>query len=165
LAALEAFHGGALSEELVRQGFAAVRSPGRLEVVGHEPTMVLDVAHNPHGARALAAALPEAFAYQERYVVIGVLEDKDRAGILSQLAPGAHVIATAADDPHSVPADVLAKDAATAGAASVRTEPVVAHAVDRARGVADSADLVLITGSHYSVGEARTHLVGPGPAV
>ena len=165
LAALEAFHGGALSEALVREGFEGVRSPGRLEVVGRQPLVVLDVAHNPHGASALAAALPETFAYDEKVVVVGILEGKDRLGMLPHVVPGARVVATAADDPHSVPAEVLGKEAKEAGAMSVDVVPRVPDAVDRARAIAGSQDLVLITGSHYSVGEARTHLLGPGPAV
>ena len=165
VASLEAFHGEALSEELVRQSLSTVRTPGRLEVVGRHPLVVLDVAHNPHGAAALGAALVEAFSFREKVVVLGILGDKDRGAMLPHIVPGAHVVATAAQGPHSVPPDLLAKEADEAGALSVHVVPGVASAVERARDMAGSEDLVLVTGSHYSVGEARAHLVGPGPAV
>jgi dihydrofolate synthase/folylpolyglutamate synthase len=165
LTALEAFHGGPVAEDLVREGFGSVRSPGRLEVVERDPLLVLDVAHNPHGVAALVRALPEAFSYRDLVLVVGILEDKDRAGMLPALVRGARaVIATAADDPHSVPADVLGKEAEDAGAAAVHVVPRVPDAVDRARDLAGADDLILVAGSHYSVGEARTHIVGPGPA-
>lgn len=164
VAALEAFHGGALAGDLVQEGLAAVRNPGRLEVVGRDPLVVLDVAHNPHGAAALAAALPEAFHYRDRVVVIGILGEKDRSGMLPHLVKEAVVVATAADWHTAVPPEVLAKEAEAAGATRAEAVHGVPLAVDRARELAGSEDLVLITGSHYSVGEARTHLVGPGAA-
>lgn len=165
LAALEAFHGGALAEELVQVGLGEVRSPGRLEVVRREPLVVLDVAHNPHGASALAEALPETFTYDDTIVVLGIHDEKDRAGMLPHIVPRTRVVATAADYDRAVPPELLAKEAEKAGAASAVVVHGVAAAVDCAIDLAGPDDLVLVTGSCYSVGEARTHLVGPGPAV
>jgi dihydrofolate synthase/folylpolyglutamate synthase len=164
VAAVEAFYGNALSVDVVREGLADVRSPGRLEVVRRDPLVVLDVAHNPHGARAMAAALPESFAYDERIVVLGILDDKDRAGMLPCIVDGARVVASAPADSRAVPPDVLAKEAEDAGAISVVVVPGIAGAVDRAVSMAGRGDMVVITGSCYTVGEARIHLMGPGPA-
>jgi len=165
LSALEAFHGGALSEDLVQTGFGVVRSPGRLEVVGREPLVVLDVAHNPHGAAALGDALEDTFGPRPRIVVVAISEDKNRGSMLPHVVPGARVVATAADFHRAVPPEVLAKEAEEAGATSAIAVADVPSAVDAALAMADDGDLVLITGSVYSVGEARTHLVGPGPAL
>src|SRR5690606_12641370 len=76
----------------------AVTVPGRLEVVHREPTVVLDAAHNPHGARAAAAALGEAFGFGELVLVVACLADKDIAGVLDAFAPVAsHVVVTGLD--------------------------------------------------------------------
>jgi dihydrofolate synthase/folylpolyglutamate synthase len=88
LAAVEAFIGGgdrALEADVVREGFAAVTSPGRLEVVRRSPTILVDSAHNPAGARALREAVEEAFAFTRLVGVIAVFADKDAFGILEEL--------------------------------------------------------------------------------
>src|SRR5207302_1256977 len=87
IVALEALLGRALSEDAARAGFAAVRSPGRLEVVGRRPLVVLDGAHNPAAAAAIASALPEAFTWDRLFLVLGVSSNKDLDGIVEQLAP------------------------------------------------------------------------------
>ncbi|MET0303194.1 MAG: folylpolyglutamate synthase/dihydrofolate synthase family protein [Microbacteriaceae bacterium] len=90
VAAVESFLGAgtlALDPDLVAQGLGQVESPGRLQLVGIEPTILVDAAHNPHGAGALAAALGEYFDFDEITFVIAVLEDKDAHGIVSELVP------------------------------------------------------------------------------
>ena len=89
LAAVEAFFGGtlALDSELVRSGFAQVTSPGRLEVVRRSPTVIVDAAHNPHGAVVLASALEESFTFDQIIGVISVMGDKDVLGVLQALEP------------------------------------------------------------------------------
>src|SRR5215207_777759 len=83
LAATEAFLGlKALHPDVVRDGFAQVRLPGRLELVRRSPAVVLDAAHNPHGARAAAAAITEAFAFTPLIGVVAVMADKDARGVL-----------------------------------------------------------------------------------
>lgn len=88
LAAVEQLMGGAaLSGEVVEAGFGQVRSPGRLELVRSSPTVIVDAAHNPAGARAVATAVEEVFAFSRLIGVIAVMADKDAAGILSELEP------------------------------------------------------------------------------
>ena len=97
LAAVEAFLGGdePLDDELVRAAFAQVTSPGRLEIVRRGPTIVLDAAHNPHGAEATAAALEDSFALDPLIGVIGVMGDKDAEGLLAAFEPHLeHVVCT-----------------------------------------------------------------------
>ncbi len=171
LAATEAFLGGlgALDADLVRAGFASVTSPGRLEVVRRSPTIVLDAAHNPHGARALAAALADSFDFTSLVAVIGVMADKDAAGILEALAPALdRVVVTQPRSPRALPADDLAAIVSDVlGDDRVFVEPDLVEALDRAAALAEEAGEyggagVLVTGSVALVGQARALLVGRG---
>jgi dihydrofolate synthase/folylpolyglutamate synthase len=90
IAAVESFLGNGsqpLVFEVLEEGLATATSPGRLQVIGVEPTVIADAAHNPHGALALAAALTSYFTFDEFCIVLGVLVDKDAAGIVEALAP------------------------------------------------------------------------------
>jgi dihydrofolate synthase / folylpolyglutamate synthase len=165
LAAVEAFLGGrALDPDIVRAGFATVTSPGRLEVVSRAPLVLLDGAHNPPGARALAAALLEEFVVDRRTLVVGCLADKDIRGILEALAPATgRLVVTQARNPRAAPVERLRKEAEALG---LHAEPVpdVATAVRQAIDAAGETEAVVVTGSLYTVGEARDLLMGPGPA-
>jgi dihydrofolate synthase/folylpolyglutamate synthase len=175
LAAVEAFLGGSrsLDDEIVRAAFAAVTSPGRLEAVRTNPTVLLDVAHNPAGAAALVAALGESFAFSRLVGVIGVLADKDALGILEQLEPALEaVVTTASASPRAMSAEdlgELARDVFDED--RVEVAPHVGDALEAAFRLAESdADLigapggvgVLVTGSVVTVGEARRLLRGRG---
>ena len=87
LATAEAFVGMALDEEVVRNAFANVKSPGRLEVLHRDPTVIVDAAHNPHGARALANTLQTEFDFESIFCVLAILGDKDVIGVLKELEP------------------------------------------------------------------------------
>ena len=113
LAAVEAFLGGGdkgmLDPELVREGFARVASPGRLEVVRTSPTVLLDAAHNAHGMTATVAALSDAFAFTHLVAVVAVLGDKDARAMLEVLEPAvAQVVVTQNGSPRAMPVDDLA---------------------------------------------------------
>ena len=87
LAAVEAFAGVKVDDELVRQAFAAVDSPGRLEILYRDPTVMVDAAHNPHGAHALAETLKNEFDFESTIGIVAILGDKDVRGILTELEP------------------------------------------------------------------------------
>jgi len=163
LAAVEGFLGfaGGLDPDVVRRGFAAVRSPGRLEVVPggpDRPVVVLDGAHNPGGARALAASMTAEFAFAHRIVVLGVLGDKDVEAIAAALAPAAdHVVVTEPPSSRAAPADRVAKAVRDTGA-SVEIADGVEDALEQAIGLARPGDGVVVAGSLYTVGAARTAL-------
>ena len=167
LVAVEAFlgaHEGSWGPGTVRVGFAAVTSPGRLEVVSRQPLVLLDGAHNPAGARALAAALLEEFVVDRRTLVVACLADKDLRGILEGLAPATgRLVVTTNRSPRAAPAERLRKEAEALG---LRAEvaPDVASAVQRAIDGAGETEAVVVTGSLYTVGEARELLLGDGPA-
>lgn len=159
VAAVESLIGGAtqpVSGDVLAEGFAQASSPGRLQLVGVAPTVIVDAAHNPHGARALAAALSQSFDFDEWGVVLGVLADKDAAGIVAELAPiAAHVFATAPTSDRANDADAIA-DHAEAHGLPVTVHGDVADASDAARAWATASDrrAVVIAGSVVLAGEA-----------
>jgi dihydrofolate synthase/folylpolyglutamate synthase len=153
-----------LDHDTVRAGFAAVTSPGRLEVVSRQPLVLLDGAHNPAGARALAAALLEDFVVDRRTLVVACLADKDIRGILAALAPATgRLVVTTNRSPRAAPAERLRKEAEAVGL-HAEVAPDVATAVGRAVDTAGEGEAVVVTGSLYTVGEARDLLLGAGPA-
>ncbi len=159
IAAVESLIGGAsqaLPGDVVADGLGAVTSPGRLQLVGTHPTVLVDAAHNPHGARALVAALRASFDVDAWGVVLGVLGDKDAAGIVAALAPvAAHVFATAPDSERAADPDAIA-DLAEAHELAVTVHPSLEDAADAARAWAAAADrrAVVIAGSVVLAGEA-----------
>jgi dihydrofolate synthase/folylpolyglutamate synthase len=153
-----------LDPDAVREGFAAVTSPGRLEVVSRQPLVLLDGAHNPAGARALAEALLSEFVVERRILVVACLADKDIRGILQALAPATgRLVVTTNRSPRAAPAERLRKEAEALGL-HAEVAPDVATAVGRAVDAAADTEAVVVTGSLYTVGEARDLLMGPGPA-
>ncbi|QSR25600.1 dihydrofolate synthase [Nocardioides aromaticivorans] len=171
LAAVEAFLGGEepLGDDVVRGAFAEMTSPGRLEVIRRSPTIVLDAAHNPHGAEATAAALEDSFQFDPLIGVIGVMGDKDAEGLLAAFEPHlAHVVVTQNSTERAMPADQLAEVAREVfGEDRVSVVPRLADAIDEAAARAESAGsdalssgAVLVTGSVVTVGEARVLLGG-----
>jgi len=161
IGAAEQLLGRGLDPAAVAAGMAAVTSPGRLEVVGREPLVVLDGAHNPDAAAALGPALDEAFGARRRILVASIFADKDLEGILSALLPGAaRTIFTRNANPRAAAPAQLAEIAAGVGIEAVVIEDL-ASAIDAGREEAGPEGLVVITGSLATVGEARTLLVGP----
>lgn len=166
LVAAEAFFGDQpLDVEAVRSGFASASSPGRLEVIQRDPTVILDAAHNPHGARTLANAMQEEFTFGRVIGVVGVFADKDADGIFSEIKDVVDgVIVTQSSSPRALPADDLAKIATRhLGADRVFVEPQLRTAIAKALADAnhpmeDQSVGVLITGSVITVGEARSIL-------
>ncbi|MGW7414935.1 bifunctional tetrahydrofolate synthase/dihydrofolate synthase [Streptomyces sp. NPDC054863] len=174
LAAVEAFFGiGAehtrtLDIDTLRKAFASVTSPGRMEVVRRSPTVVLDAAHNPAGARAAAEAVGEAFSFSRLIGVVGASGDKDVRGLLEAFEPiFAEVVVTANSTPRSMDVDELAAIAVEVfGDDRVQVEPRLDDAIEEAITLAEedgefSGGGVLVTGSVITVGEARL-LLGRG---
>ena len=160
LAASEAFFGSSLDADVVEEALAAVRIPGRLEVVGRHPLTVLDGAHNPAGARAAGVAIAEAFGDASGLVlVVGLLQGRDPVEMLGAL--GARdarlLVACPAPSPRTLPPEELAA-AGRAFGLEVESAGSVPEALARAFAVAAPEDLVLISGSLYVVGAARAAL-------
>ena len=159
IAAVESLLGAAtqpLAADVLTEGLGEATSPGRLQLIGIAPTVIVDGAHNPHGARALAQALRDAFDFDEWGVVLGALADKDVSGVVAELAPlAAHVFATAPQSDRATDPDAIA-DLAEALGAQVSVHPDVADASSAAREWAAASErrAVIIAGSVVLAGEA-----------
>jgi dihydrofolate synthase / folylpolyglutamate synthase len=155
---------GSLDDEVISEGLGRAIVPGRLESVpveDPEGSVILDVAHNPDGMAALVNSLVEAFAFKRVVFVVGILGDKDYRGMLSELARiPCDLVVTEAKSVRSVPLDELGEAAHELGL-SVRAQSDVRAAIEEAFALAGDGDLIVITGSHYVVGEARDMLLGP----
>jgi dihydrofolate synthase/folylpolyglutamate synthase len=178
LAAVEAFFGAGTDRQLdlasVREAFAGVTAPGRLERVRTAPSVFLDAAHNPHGARALATALREEFTFRWVVLVVAVMRDKDVRGILSELEPVAdEIIVTVMSSPRAMALDDLAAAAREVfGDDRLRVEARLDDAIEAAVAAAEDVENgdeplsgggVVITGSVVVVGDSRT-LFGRDPS-
>jgi len=173
LAAVEAFsgpgaQGGGLDTELVRDAFAAMRAPGRLEAVRRSPVVLVDSAHNPAGMAAAMAAVTEAFAFGSLVAVLAVSADKDVAGILDEMEPVvSRLVVTCNSSQRSMPAQELAEHAGSVfGPDRLHVASRLDDAIEVAVGLADEAAAgerpgsagVLVTGSVITAGEARVLL-------
>ncbi len=156
---------GALGQDLVREGFAQVTSPGRLEVVRRSPVVILDSAHNPAGMEAAMEAVTEAFTFASIIGVLAVSADKDVPGILDQMEPViSELVVTRNSSDRSMEPDKLEELAASAfGAERVHAARRLDDALETAVGLADDAageegltlTGVLVTGSVVTAGDAR----------
>ncbi len=156
--AVEALTGQALDVDALHEGLAATKVPGRVEVVSRSPLLILDGAHNPAGAEALAEAIAEFFTWDRLHLVVAVSANKDIAGLLGPLAELADVAyPTSNDSARSADELAVAKVLAEAGV-TVRVADSVAAGIAEAQGVADSGDLILVTGSLFTVADAHRAL-------
>ncbi len=148
-----------ITGEAMQGGMADARWPGRMEFFPGRPPILLDGAHNPAGARALAESLAD-FRRQRLIMVLGVMCDKELSGMLASLLPLADlVIAVTPALERAMPAAELA-DACMAGGAAATGAGSVGEGLAQARAVAGPADLILVCGSLFTVGEARSLLTG-----
>jgi dihydrofolate synthase/folylpolyglutamate synthase len=176
LAAVEAFFGAGAQRQLdvdaVRAGFAAVTSPGRLERVRSAPTVLLDAAHNPAGAAALAEALTSEFDFRYLVGVVAVMSDKDVAGILAALEPAFdQIVVTHNGSPRGLDVDALTDVAVERfGPERVIRAESLADAIETATALVEEGGAddgysgagIVITGSVVTAGAART-LYGKDP--
>ncbi len=178
LAAVEAFFGAGAQRKLdmdaVRAGFASVTSPGRLERMRSAPTIFIDAAHNPAGARALAATLTDEFDFRKLVGVVAVLGDKDADGILTALEPVFdEIVVTSNGSPRALDVETLADlavqrfgDERVVSAATLpdalETAIAIAEEVGEAGEMVSGAG-VIVTGSVVTAGAARA-LFGKDPA-
>jgi dihydrofolate synthase/folylpolyglutamate synthase len=160
LAAVEAFIGGGsqrLLDDVVRVSFADVASPGRLQIVDVDPLVILDGAHNPHGATAVSQALATSFSNPRTVAVISMVQDKDTDGFVDNLdAAIDHYVVTQSSSDRAQSASELAKKLSDKlGSSKVSLQASVSSAIEQAKNlVKDSPNgAVLVTGSLTLVGE------------
>ena len=160
LVAVEMFLGAPLEPDVVLRGFAAVQNPGRMEVVSRKPLVLLDGAHNPAGARTAAATMSEEFAANPgRIIVMGLLTGRDAGAMLDALEAerAKLVIVVTPPSPRAMDPEVVVAAAITRGIPAVISRTIT-NAIDHALDEAEDDDIVLITGSLYLVGQARSVL-------
>lgn len=161
IAAVEELLGRPLDPDVAAAGLASVTSPGRLEVVGRNPLVVLDGAHNPEAAGGLVQGLADTFGRRERTFVVSIFGDKDVEGTLEPLLGAAtRTIFTRNSSPRAADPTQLAATAAALGYEAQVVEDV-GDAIDAARRLAGEEGVVVVTGSLQTAGDARTLLVGP----
>jgi dihydrofolate synthase / folylpolyglutamate synthase len=170
LAAVEALVGeDPLDADVVREAFEQVTSPGRLEIIRRSPTIVLDAAHNPHGAAAVVEAMEDSFTFSPLIGVVAVMGDKDYEGVLAAFEPVmAAIVCTRNSSDRSLPAEDLAEVArGVFGIDRVYVERRLDDALDRGATLAEEGGVfgeaigsggVLVTGSVVTVGDARRML-------
>jgi len=164
LAAAEAFFGAPLDPDVVADALAALRLPGRLEVVSRDPLLILDGAHNPAGAARSTAAIEEAFAGRGgRILVVGMLVGRDPVEMLEAFDAGSArlVVTCPPPSPRAMPAAEVAAAAMALGTDADEAASVP-EAVATALALASPDELVVVTGSLYVVGAARAALTGSG---
>ena len=163
LAAVEAFFGGTVTLDIdaVREGLGSVTSPGRMEIVRRSPTVIVDAAHNPHGATSLATALEESFTFEQIIGVVSVMADKDVVGLLQALEPVFNeIVVTWNGAARAMPATDLAQIANQVfGEDRVHEEANLASAIAKAITIADEAGMngvgVVVTGSVVTAAAGR----------
>jgi dihydrofolate synthase/folylpolyglutamate synthase len=163
LAAAEAFVGAALPPTVVADGFASVRSPGRLEVVGRHPLVLLDGAHNVAGASALRTALDEEFAVSSRTLLVGFLSEKEPHEMLAALGldDTELLVCCRPPSPRALDPAIVAKAAEDLGFPPERIDmhETVRDAIGAALLATPEDGQLVITGSLYTVGAARSVFV------
>ncbi|WP_239543749.1 MULTISPECIES: bifunctional folylpolyglutamate synthase/dihydrofolate synthase [Glutamicibacter] len=177
LAAVEAFLGGGqreLNADLVRDGFAAATSPGRLELLRAAPSILVDAGHNPDGIRVTAEAIKESFGFTRLVLMVGILQEKDAEAMLYTLREEygdmvEDICITQSSSPRAIPAGELSTLAIDAGwpeadiHVTENLEDAIEWSVGRAEAGNDLSGGVLVTGSITLVGEISLLLKGGKP--
>ena len=167
LAAVEAFAGVKLDEDLVRNAFAKVDSPGRCEILYRDPTVIVDAAHNPHGAHAIASTIKSEFDFESVFGILAILGEKDVHGVLLELEPVIdRLVVTQNSSDRALPVDVLYEEAIKVfGDERVFKEVDLRSAITNTieqctllNQTSDGISAVLITGSVVTAGESRAIL-------
>ena len=161
LTAVETFFARPLDAQVVDTAFAAASMPGRFELMGHQPLVIVDGAHNPAGADTCSAVFFQDFdPAGRRVLVVGCLRGRDPREMLEALRADEfdQVMCCTAPSPRGRPAMELADAARSMGCDEVSEHRTVEDAIDAALAGSGPDDAVLITGSLYVVGAARPHL-------
>ena len=153
-----------ITEQGMRNGIQEARWPGRMEIVRRAPTIVLDGAHNPEAWQAMKKSLNKYFTCKKLFMVIGVMQDKDIARMIEILTPGAHtVIFCKPKMERAASQELIAQHISRTAAHKILWIDDTVEALHAALRRASGDDLICVTGSLFTVGEAREYLI-PSPA-
>src|SRR4030066_1305754 len=151
-------HSSPITHHAIKDGLATVKWPGRLEMIKYEPPILIDGAHNPAAAVALSRTLENTFLKQYKGIilVLGIMGDKDIEGIMKPLLPlASEIILTSPHYERAAPPDSLPSVAASLGFPDVRTAPTEKDALELAQNICQQLHLIVVTGSFYTIGEAK----------
>jgi len=166
ICAVEAFFDEAINREILDEGMSLVAMPGRFEVMGHRPLVIIDGAHNPAGAEVCSEVFFSDFNTQGRkFLVTGALRSRNFEDLLSALRADefAVVFTCTPPTPRGLPASEMADHAKNIGCQDVRVAESVEQACDSALKLAQADDSILISGSLYIVSAARAYLLRRAP--
>lgn len=161
IAAVESLLGNgsrAIPDDILSVALGNVTSPGRLQYLAANPPIIVDAAHNPHGATALASAILDVLPFEQVWLVLGVLDDKDARGIIEALdSVVAGFVCTQSGSDRALPAQELADLAsALVGSGRVEVEPTLSAAIETAKTRCGPTDAIIVTGSITLVGDTIT---------
>ena len=161
IAAVESLLGNGsrpIPDEILSVALGNVTSPGRLQYLAANPPIIVDAAHNPHGATALASAIRDVLPFERVWMVLGVLDDKDAQGIIEALDPVvAGFICTQSNSDRAMQANDLAGIVAElVGPDRVQAEPTLSVAIETAKSMCGPADAIMVSGSITLVGDTMT---------
>ncbi|KXG73641.1 bifunctional folylpolyglutamate synthase/dihydrofolate synthase [Thermotalea metallivorans] len=152
---LEKVHHVPISKEALYKGFQKANWPGRLEVMGRKPTVIIDGAHNVHGMKSLAKAIRTLYKDRRIILAMGMLGDKDVEGMLQEILPLAdQVIVTKPKNPRAMEPDKLLQRMAPYQKEAIKKEDI-GEAVEEAMKLASQEDVVIFCGSLYMIGDVR----------
>jgi dihydrofolate synthase/folylpolyglutamate synthase len=148
-----------ISKKAIRDGLEKVKWPGRLEIIQKNPILILDGAHNPNGVKVVRQTLEEIFCYHRLVLVLGIFADKDYKKMIKIIAPLADlIIATKAKNPRATPPQIIAKEAAQyIDRNKIMVTKNIPQAIKYAIFNSHKDDLICITGSLYTIGEAKRY--------
>jgi dihydrofolate synthase/folylpolyglutamate synthase len=147
-----------ISEKDIREGLGDTVWPGRLQIMSRDPLVILDGAHNPGAARELADSITGGFSYDRLIAVMGIMADKDIKNIIRLISPVAdYIICTRPDYYRAADPGNIMKEVSVLGKRGEAVDSL-SGAIEKAKAMASSRDLILITGSLFTVGEALTIL-------
>ena len=145
-----------LDEQRAIEGLAKVSLTGRMEIVGHDPTILIDGAHNPASVGALMRTIGQNIPYDSMVVIFGCQQDKDITSMIKHVQLGADkIIFTRSQSPYATEPEELAASYVEQSGNMAQTAPCLDDALQIARSAISSDDLICITGSFYLIGEAK----------
>ena len=150
-----------LTDNDISEGVSTAFNPGRMEIVSNEPTILLDGAHNPAGMEMLRTTLEEDFEYDKLILVIGILEDKDIEKMLSAIVPISDIIiVTKSNNTRACETNIIRdKISKFDSSKEVFAHDSIEKAIIHAKSLAKKEDIICISGSLFTVGEARSFLL------
>ena len=146
---------GGFSEMDVRNGFSKTKWPGRLEIINRNPLIVVDGAHNPDCMKKLKSAVTEYFNYDKLILVLGILSDKNIKKMVKIIAPPSDIVIITKPDTERAADPKIIKNEAEKYIRTVVVKDNVKNALDYAKSIAKKNDMILITGSLYTVGDVK----------